>query len=263
MGIGFERVTEVDVFDEILTDLEKVQLPFALALSCTRIADRARQVIAEQAAKVFDKPKPSTTDPTSKGPMFLKIATKSNLEAEVRVKDRPQTKGDPALAYLSHAIRGGARIQKRSEFLLERAGILPKGFYFVPGSGARIDKYGNISNGQIQEILAITGASRDASTRSTRVNAAGRASRSFFALNQKYFVASKTREATRGIPEGVWQRVPGRGGIVPVLIFVARVPIYSKRLRFFEIQMEVAKNEGANIFREAMFDAITTAVALV
>lgn len=240
-----------------LSDLEKRQLPFAQALALTKLAEEARKQIAAQAAKVFDRPKPSTINTGNSGPMFLRAATKRKPEAEVRVKDRPQVKGDPALVYLSHAILGGGRVEKRSEFLLRKNGILPNGFFIVPGSGAKLDKYGNVSNGQIQQILALLRSQRDSLANSSRDD--GGKSRNFANLNRRYFVASATRQETRHLPEGVWERLPGKRRIQPVLIFTPRAPVYRKRLNFYEIQAEVANTLGPQKFTEAMQQAIASA----
>lgn len=240
-----------------LTEMERQQLPFAEVLALTKLALEGRKQVADQAARVFDRPKPTTVDPGNKGPMFIKLATKRDPVAEVRVKDRPQVKGDPALVYLSHAITGGARVEKRSEFLLRKFGVLPRGYYIVPGSGATLDRYGNVSNGQIQQILSFFRSQRDPTANSIRDD--GGKSRSFSKLNARYFLASKTRQNTRQLPEGVWERIVGTRRIQPVLIFVPSPPTYSKRLNFYEIQQEVCRTLGPDKFTEAMRVAILTA----
>jgi hypothetical protein len=136
-------------------------------------------------------------------------------------------------------------------------GILPNGYFIVPGSGAKLDKYGNVSNGQIQQILSLLRSQRDPTANSLRDD--GGKSRNFGNLNRRYFVASRTRQETRHLPEGVWERIDGKRRVQPVLIFTPRAPVYRKRLSFYEIQANVAQTQGAKKFTEAMQEAIASA----
>ena len=55
---------------------------------------------------------------------------------------------------LKAEVAGGARRAKRSEVLLQRAGLLPAGWLTVPGRAAQLDAYGNMARGQILQILS-------------------------------------------------------------------------------------------------------------
>lgn len=229
--------------DAVLAEIQK-QLKFAEILALTRTAEAGRRELIIEAARVFDKPKPSTTSEKS-GPFRLKPATKRAGDdfAEVRVKDRPQVKGDPALVYFAHNIRGGPRVEKRSEFLLKKAGIMPADTFIVPGDGARIDQYGNISNGQIQQILSALGAQRDKLANSKGDN--GKRKRRASKDTAQYFVANafSQRTETKHLFPGVYERygVVSKFRIRPVLIFVTKVPTYKARFRFDEIQLRTAE----------------------
>lgn len=231
--------------DAVLREVEK-QLKFAEILALTRTAEAGRRALIIESARVFDRPKPSTLSEKS-GPFRLKPATRRDGDdfAEVRVKDRPQAKGDPALVYLAHNIRGGPRVEKRSEFLLKRAGIMPGDTFVVPGDGARIDQYGNISPGQIQQILSALGAQRDKLQNSRGGD--GKRKRRASKDTAQYFVANafSKRTETKHLFPGVYERYGdvSKFRIRPVLIFVTKVPTYKARLLFDEIQLREAERQ--------------------
>ena len=52
----------------------------------------------------------------------------------------------------------GPRVDKASERNLRARGILPAGMFVVPAEGARLDQYGNMSRGQMIQILSGLGA---------------------------------------------------------------------------------------------------------
>lgn len=235
-----------------MTDIQKQQLPYASALALTRTAQYARRQVIAEMRRDFDRPKPITVN-EERGPLYLKTASykRANDYAEVRIKDT-SFKSDPPLAWLSPEVRGGARIEKRSEYLLRKAGLLPNGYYAVPGAGARMDKYGNMSTGQVQQILAALGGSRD-----TQQNASVRSKARNKAIGT-YFLASRTRRATSHLAEGVWQR-SGLATVKPVLVFVKGAPRYRKRISFFETCDQVARFRFPIEFHVAMKQAIATA----
>lgn len=246
-----------------LNDIQRQHLPFATAIALTGTAKYVRAQVINEMKRQFDRPKPSTVNET-KGPLYLKSADYKKLRAgqhdyaEVGVKDTPMPKGDPALAWLSHHIRGGRRIEKRSEFLLRTAGVLPPGYFAVPGSGARLNKYGNMSTGQIQQILSAVRAQRD-SHANTPYAPRGRNARRNLTQGD-YFVASRNRSRTAHLPEGVWERYGrSRFEIRPVLIFVPAAPRYRKRLKFFEMCEQVGRSRYRIEFHLAMRRALATA----
>jgi hypothetical protein len=140
-------------------------------------------------------------------------------------------------------ISGGARRHKRHEVALQRAGILPNGMGIVPGSAAKIDQFGNMSSGQIVQIIAwFRGfgeqgykANIDDKGRrrlgkdSKRTGARGFA---YFALQKPY---------GKLLP-GVYQRIQTSFGsaVKPVMIFV-RMPKYAKRYDFYGVSKRAAE----------------------
>ena len=226
----------IDAVVSRLNDLQRRHVPFATALALTRTAQEVRKAEVEEMKRVFDRPTPFTLRS-----LYLKPATKADLTARVWFKDlnRPEH-------YLVPQIRGGERLPKRFEEHLRRAGILPKDPVAVPGGGARLNKYGNMTAGQITQILSVLGASPDsqqwATARSRKRNRKPRA----------FFVG---RPGGGRLPLGVWER---RGmKLLPILIFVKR-PHYAQRFLFYDIGKRVALREFPKQFNLALAQALSS-----
>lgn len=210
-------------------------IPFAAIVAMTRTAQAVKQVQVSELRRVFDRPTPYTLNA-----LFVSPATKRRPVALVGFKDF-SGKGTPAWKYLGPQVEGGPRRSKRSEVALRLAGLLPPGLYVVPGAGAEIDAYGNMSRGQIVKILSylrafgeqgyVANRSRTRKSRGVR-------------RNEQYFVG-----APGGAPLGVWQRKGG--AIVPVMIFV-RAPQYQKRYPFHEVSDRVVRFQFPAQFERAM-----------
>lgn len=256
---------EVSEVKKYISQIQLQELPFASSLALTRTAEYSRKQIIDEMRRQFDRPKPSTLSERS-GPIYIKTASKSkypNDYSEVRVKDQPLPKGVPPIVWLAHQIYGGTRAAKRSEDLLRNAGILPRGWYTVPGEGARMDRYGNMSTGQIQQILSALQSARD-SRQNTRYAYQGITDRkgnteSRNAKSQKkYFLALPSSLKTRHLAPGVWQRYGRKDWQVrPVLIFVRRVS-YRRRIRFYDICQQSAQYRFKFELHVAMKRALST-----
>jgi hypothetical protein len=111
-----------------LTDLERRQMPFAMAMALTATAKDAGPAQGRAMKMRLDKPTPFTR----KGVGFEK-ATKQTLTATVKVK--------PIQAqYLQYAIYGGTR------FPMRRALLMPV--------NVGLNKYGNLPRRKVQTLLA-------------------------------------------------------------------------------------------------------------
>lgn len=203
---------------------QKSNVPLAIAKALTFTGKHIQQQLEGEMGRVFDRPTRFTLKST-----FLKPATVQTLEAIVKIKDYA-SKSSPAIRWLGPEIAGGYRDAKRSELLLRQRGILGPDEYIVPGAGARLDAHGNMSRGQMQQVLSRVDASFDSLTRApgrvTRVKGKG--------YGETYFYLRTPRGRLRR--RGIYRRIVfGSGSAVqPVLLFVKR-PRYSKRLRFFEV----------------------------
>jgi hypothetical protein len=216
----------------------------------------AKQVEAEEQraiAGVFDRPKAQTVKAT-----YVKYSNKTNLEATVGIKERAQ--GIPAAEYLHPNIgesgKHHPRTYKRSEFMLRRMGILPEGLFTVPGKGARLDQYGNMSRGQIVQILSYFQAFGKTALNSKRMNMTEKGRTLAAKKQRQYFIIPVASRESKLFP-GIWQEEPGRG-ITPVLMFVSR-PTYKAIYDFAGLAEKVIRSRFRSEFDAALADALRTA----
>lgn len=231
MGITLNIKTVEGDLDNVF----KAQLPFAAAQALTKTAKQAQKALRLKMPRVFDRPTPYILNSTR-----IRPATKKRLRSTVLFKDE-SFKSQPPSEYMLVHTRGGTRPDKRSEKLLRARGLLPPGHHIVPGNGVRLNKYGNVTRGQIQKVLSNLNAQFD-DNQNTTTNG-----------NKQYFVG-----APGGAPLGVWQRLRGNK-VRPIFIFVKNEPRYRKRFPFKEtVDKVVAAHLGRNLNR-SLINAIKTA----
>lgn len=178
----------------------------------------AKKNLTEEMKIIFDRPTPYVL-------RGIRIqVNKLDMSVAISPEDFP-VGHSPADVLLPH-IEGGGRPMKRSENHL--------GNYWTPGAGARLNQYGNISGGQITQLLSVlrrlpeSGYAANITPRSKKRNIKPR----------DYFMTSRTN---RGLRAGVWERYGG-GRVRPILIF-GRPPTYYKRFKYFEIlEKSILKN---------------------
>lgn len=190
-----------------LGQLEK-QVPFATALALTKTGQDVQKDIYAEQAKVFDRPTRYT-----QSAFFLTKATKVKLYAEVRLKDRSLSKTQRTPAQIiGHQYEGGTRASKSIERYAVSAGLLSPNEVLVPSVGARLDGYGNMSRGQVAQVLSQLRLGLDVAS---------------FKSKSARSVRTQKRARlmfwSRGghLPRGVWVRT--LGGVLPVLMVAANV----------------------------------------
>ncbi|WP_370045496.1 MULTISPECIES: hypothetical protein [Salipiger] len=196
--------------------------------------DMAFAVLAENKTlmrRVFDNPVPYTLHA-----FFVRKATLQNQTAVVQRKDKPVGRH-----YLEVQQAGGRRPQTGLERLLSRRlkyeGIIHS---VLPARAARRNRYGNLSSGQIQQVLSAVKAQGDAQQNTTAVSRrrAGR-------RRAEYFVP----RSDSSLSAGVYERRGGR--IRKVLAFSDSVPSYSARFPMEEHGQEVAARVAGEAFNRA------------
>lgn len=248
------------------------QVAFATAVALTRTAKAAQGDVAAEFARKFDRP-----TPTVMNGLWTKPATKQNLRSMVYVKDRPLGGKNPnSLAQiLAHEFSGGSRIAKQLEVLLRQQGFLTANEYVAPGGAAKLDRYGNMSRGQITQILSQIGVIRagfdstaTGSKRSRRN--VQRAGVIFWSAGPNGGGGKPLTDAATGIvyghtgrggraqhlPKGAWVR--SGDGVKPLLI-VIRAPHYSRRIDMAAIVRKTIDRVFQTEFDRAYADAIRTA----
>ncbi len=240
---GFSISVDTQNLETKLSGFELDQLPFATALALTRVGQLIKQAEINEMRKVFDRPTPYTLSAP-----FLKPATKSNLTAEVFLKTYA-SKGVPASVFLAPQVYGGQRNLKSSEKFLAKAGYLPSGDIAVPGSGATMNGYGNMSPGQIVQVISALQAFPETgylANQSRRLGARKSTAPQFFV----------GKPAGGRLPLGVYMRT--KTGVKPIMIFV-KSPNYHPRLKFFDVASQTYQANFQHEFNAALYTALQSA----
>lgn len=230
------RVQGADTLRQQIKGLSDRRLAAAVATALTRTAVAARKAVQAALPATFDRPTPYTVrqvkyvGATAAKPV---AAVGFNVEAIGDIHGRivryaATAPGEtPASVYLQPQIEGGRRGAKRLEVALRAAGALPADWFAVPGQGAKLDAFGNMSRGQIIQVLSqlriqlLAGSQRNLSDDArSQIRAQRRAGGRFFVV-----------KPGAKIQPGVYQREFFGRNITPVLIFV-RSTNYRKRFDF-------------------------------
>lgn len=193
-----------------------------------------------QLATRLDRP----TATTRRG-VLVKRADLGRMTAEIRLKDVIGGSGGKAPAeYLAPQEFGGQRTLKKFERALQARGAMPLGSKVVPGKYARLDGFGNVSRGQIVQVLNQLGA--DLSVGYKRVISASPAKQARAAARSgRQYVAIVKR--TGRLSPGVYERKSG--DLLPVFFYVTRAT-YGKRLELQGHGQRIAERDlGVNVMR--------------
>jgi len=252
---------QISIKADFKTTLRKLanqqkQVAFATAVALTKTAKQIEAAEYKEMRDVFDRPTPYTMNS-----LYVRTATKSNLKATVMVKDNTFKNRNPE-QYLSPQIKGGARNLKAFERALRGVGVLPNGYYAVPGSAAKLDAYGNMSRGQIVQLISYFGGFAESGSKSnmtskSKLSFERKQGRAVGAGRAQFFVGSP---ADGKLPLGIWQRFNFATGtsIKPVLLFVRGVN-YQKNFDFTYVAESTFNRVWRDNFDKALSDAIRTA----
>ena len=229
------------------------QIPFATSLAINAVAKAIDDEQRKTIGSTFDKPKAETVKAT-----YVIRSDKNNLTATVGLKDRSR-RGAPAAEYLAPNLGKSGRTPrnyKRSEYMLRTAGILPAGLYTVPGKEAKLDAYGNMSRGQIVQILSYFRTFGNTALNTKRMNATDKYLAKAAKQQRQYFVVPVNDRKSKLYP-GIWQEAPGRT-LAPILMFVSR-PVYNAVYDFYGTGKEIVDRRFDEEFRRAWRQAVSTA----
>lgn len=243
-------------------------LPFALSKALNDLAFVVRSEEMDTVRKVFDRPRPQTVRN-----FFVRKGNKSRPSATIWFDQMFERGFDE---YMVPQVEGGGRGQKKSERMLGR--------FYVPGAGAKLDRYGNMQGGQVTQVLSQlrrfgeTGWSMNQTSRSV-------SKRRGAAKSTEYFMVSQPRgglvpgvyqrvqsgagfggKTSRTLPVGSFQKGRSSGrfssvirgrGVVPIMIFT-RQPRYNKRFPFFDVANKVADQHYRRLLGDAVDYALRT-----
>ncbi len=218
-------------------------IAIANAVALTKIAQQGRDAVKQEMRSVLDRPTPFALRAVKSS-----AADKATLVATVYVEGHDRLGGNvdysPA-ALIGPQFVGGPRVVKRLERYLISAGLISEGEYVVPGGGARLDRYGNLSRAQVVQIIAqlrvgidpLTYSSK--STRSRR--ATRRAGRIFWS------------RGSQGLPRGAYVDQGPPIGVRPLLV-VARQPRYRRRIDMRDVVWRTLRRNYRSVYETALFN---------
>lgn len=247
IGIGLEKINvDIDAAIKKLGVFRRDQLPYAISEAINKTAENAKAEIVQEMHRVFEAPTQWTLNS-----LYVKYGNKRNPGATVRAKNR-SSKGPAPVNWLIPETEGGQRKYKRMEKALQHLGMLPPGMMLYPTKYADIDANGNVSSGQVIQILSYLKAfgTRDFGP----VNKPGQQKKEA-KLGHAYFVGKP-----KGKIAGIWKRVNFASGsaVVPLFYFIPS-PTYRPRLDFYGVAKRVYAAKFQDNFRNAMAKAVETA----
>lgn len=245
------KITGLDQLKADLKDMSERRIRSAAATAMTRTAVKVRDRMKDELQQAFDRPTPFTTrqllytPATADRPVAavgFNIAAIQDVHGNV-VKYKGLAMGEtPASKYLQFQTEGGQRSYKRFEKALQSVGVLPRGWYAVPGSRAKVDAFGNQSVGEIRQILSWFDAAELVAGSRQNMRDAGRDKRRKGTRKASGFEYVAILPGARGgLRPGIYRRTFMALGrrIEPVVIFV-RGTAYRKRFDFYNIAQQEA-----------------------
>jgi len=270
------KVEGIEVLKKKLEGIRDKQTMYAAAVALTRTAQEIKTAEYAEMQKVFDRPTPWALNS-----LYIKPATKQSLESMVYFKDTSSNRST-TLPFLPPQIHGGERQMKRFEYLLNKAGVLPRGMYITPGAACPLDAYGNISKSFIIQIVsyfrAFTNVGHTANITDKKKQKLKMGNAKKGIRGYEYFVSygkgtEEGRELLRSwpkseqgplktihLPAGIYKRTGFAWGssIKPIFMFV-RKPSYRQRFPFYDIAKTIARSKFKENFSIALREALRTA----
>lgn len=211
-------ILKMDGMEEIKRKLSAMpgQINKAASLALARTGNAIRDAEQKEMQTVFDRPTRWTLG-------AMRVSSVRNLHVTVGIIDPAKYKR--AAMYLDTQITGGARRMKAFERALQANGAMPTGWLAVPGEGAKLDEFGNMSAGQIVQILAWFKSAEGRPGYKMNMTDAGRAKRrkgTKRKMGFEYVAVMPGKQRNLKQP-GIYQRFTTGFGksIKPILIFVS------------------------------------------
>lgn len=251
---------------------------FAMVVTLTHTA---QDVEAAENKEIERWVKPEPTRYT-RNALYMTPAKLAKPVATVGLKDGFATRapGTPHVNFLGPNIEGGGRRVKALEKLLQLSGHMPSGWFAVPGKAARLDQYGNVSRGQITQVLSqlrlqlVAGSSRNQPLRQRALARGGALTKEQKAINAarqrafaraggQFFVIKQGE--SKALP-GVYQRQvlgkkvfgPARRFPQAVFIFVSRAT-YRRRFDWEQVADRTIEERLDRNYEAARSQALATA----
>lgn len=221
----------MDLLKKAMAELPK-KAQYAAVSAMNKSMEWSQTSVRREMRRVFDKPTPWVLNS-----LRIKHANVSNMTAELAFKDINSATSARTMVF-PH-VEGGHRHFKTMESRLLRMGAIQPGYNAVPGGGADLDANGNMSRGQISQLLNVLGAYTESGFNKANIGtrkrlAKGNAKKNVYGF--VYWINPIGPKQEKHLQPGVYQRVQTAFGssLKPILIFVKQAA-YKKRLDFYGI----------------------------
>jgi hypothetical protein len=262
------KVTITSNFAKTIEGLDAIAqrgIPGAQIATLTQLAYRTKRAVYDEMDLVLEPPLKRYTLTS----MRVDPATfKSGPVSSVYLNDwRDEDKS------LGHLFRGGDRRWKKMEGAMWRKGLMPAGYYAVPGQGAPIDQYGNIPAAFVRRILGYFGALNEGNLLTkTKERMAKKGKVDGFKSIQgvEYFVSfgkGKTGRlrASQGfepqyqhLAAGIYSRSGVHGvRVMPIIMFVPKKKPYRKYIDLYGLGLRVLDQNKDQYFAANLMQSIT------
>lgn len=231
-----------------LSDFSDRRFRAAVSTSLTRSARQMKADWQEQIDRRIDRPIARTQSAT-----VFTSATAATLQAEVKVKD--QMTGTPPATYLNPQERSGGRTAKKFEQALISSGVMPRGYITVPGRGAQLDAYGNVSKSQIIAVIAALGANYSPGYQRVISTSTAKRLATLTRRGGQYISVHPDDAKTLGVSAGIYEKTSGKT--------LKAVFLYRRAVRYRKIlDLEaLAAKEGPRIIGEEFARAVNESFA--
>lgn len=249
------KVEGLEALNAQLKDFSDRRARAAVATALTRTAVQVREHLHSRMRSDLKSPKPYTLNQLRYVPASaqkLAAAIGFNIVGIQDIQGRVLQYRDlgpgqtPAGKYMAQLSTGGQRNRKRFESALEKVGVLPSGWYAVPGARAKMDAYGNQSVGELRQILSWFDAAEMVAGSRQNMGPMGRDRRrqgtkktagfEYFVVaagGMRSFARSGGKTGSHKMQPGIYRRTSYALGsrIEPVVIFV-RKAVYRRMFDF-------------------------------
>ena len=235
---------QIDGLDRLRQQLEAFsdrRFAASIATALTRTARSLQAEWKDELRSRVDRPTSLTTNAP-----IVRQATAQNLVAELAMRDQ-LANGTPPAQYLHPLEYGGGREHKKFERALIAQGSMPPGTYALPTDYAKRDAYGNVTRGQLVQILGqLAGGSVRAGYRRVISASATRRAQAAIRAGREY-VAVLQREGK--LYPGIYARV---GNELRMVFSYERVTHYRRQLSL----ADRARGKAQQVFNREMTRAI-------
>lgn len=245
------QVTGFKELQEDLKDFSARRLNAAVATALTRTAS----ITAKGWQGNIDTTIVGPTERTKRAVGFTG-ANANRLESTVFLKDANGA-ASPAV-YLRPQELGGDRNVKKFERALIASGAMPSGYVTVPGRGARLDSYGNVSRGQLVAVVRALGAQFSPGYQQVISKSVSKRLATQAKQGRQYVVVTPALSAKLRTSPGIYERMAD-GRRIAIFLFKAGVT-YRKRLGLMAQVADVERTLSTEVTRAISESAVRLAL---